>query len=60
MLETDCPYISPEPVRRIQPNEPSLMVHTARCLADLHGLTLERFAEITTHTSRIFFRLALS
>jgi len=60
MLETDCPYISPEPVRRIQPNEPSLMVHTARCLADLHGLTLERFAEITTHTSRAFFGLTPS
>lgn len=57
MVETDCPYISPEPVRRIHPNEPSLMVHTARCLADLHGLTLERFADITTSTARTFFGL---
>ncbi len=57
MLETDCPYISPEPVRRIQPNEPALMVHTARCLADVHGLPLERFAEITTATARTFFGL---
>ena len=57
MLETDCPYISPEPVRRIQPNEPAMLVHTARCLADIHKLTLERFAEITTSNARDFFRL---
>ncbi len=57
MLETDCPYISPEPVRRIQPNEPALLIHTARCLAELHGMPLEQFAEITTATSRSFFGL---
>lgn len=57
MLETDCPYISPEPVRRIQPNEPALMVHTARCLAALHSLSPERFAEITTAAARNFFGL---
>ena len=57
LLETDCPYISPEPVRRIQPNEPALLVHTARCLAELHGLPLERLAEITTAAARRFFRL---
>lgn len=60
MVETDCPYISPEPVRRIQHNEPSMMVHTARCLADLHGTSLERFAEITTATARAFFGLRCS
>ncbi|NLW84817.1 MAG: TatD family hydrolase [Phycisphaerae bacterium] len=57
MLETDCPYISPEPVRRIQPNEPALMVHTARCLAEVHGMSLEQLAEITTATARAFFGL---
>ena len=57
MLETDCPYISPEPVRRIQPNEPALLIHTARCLAEIHTLPVERFAEITTSTARAFFRL---
>lgn len=57
MLETDCPYISPEPMRRVQPNEPALMVHTAQCLADLHGLSLERFADITATVSRSFFGL---
>ncbi len=57
MLETDCPYISPEPVRRVQPNEPALMVHTARCLADIYGIPLEQFAALTTATARRFYRL---
>ncbi len=55
MLETDCPYISPEPMRNIRPNEPALMVHTARCLAELHGMSLEQFAQLTVATSRAFF-----
>ncbi len=35
MVETDAPYMSPEPVRKQKPNEPALMVHTAKLLADL-------------------------
>jgi len=58
MIESDCPFISPEPVRRIQPNEPSLIVHTARCLAGLHGIELETLAEQMTQNSRRFFGLA--
>ena len=37
MVETDAPYMSPEPVRKQKPNEPALMVHTAKFLADLQG-----------------------
>lgn len=57
MIESDCPYISPEPVRRIQPNEPSLIVHTAKLLAGLHTMELETFAEKITATSKQFFGL---
>jgi TatD DNase family protein len=57
MIESDCPYISPEPVRRIQPNEPSLIVHTAKLLAGLHNMEFEPFAEKITATSRTFFGL---
>lgn len=57
MIETDCPYLSPDPVRKIQPNEPALLIHTAAKLAELHNLPLERFAEIVTRTSRQFFGL---
>jgi len=55
MTETDCPFISPEPVRRIQPNEPALLIHTAKCLAALHNLDLDAFAEKILKTSKTFF-----
>jgi TatD DNase family protein len=57
MIETDCPFISPEPVRRIQPNEPSLLLHTTKLLASLHNLDLDAFAEKTTAISKAFFSL---
>ena len=57
MLETDCPYMSPEPVRNRKINEPALMVHTAKLLADLKCLDFEDFAEVVTSTSKNFFNL---
>ena len=57
MIETDCPYISPHPVRNTRPNEPALLVHTAQCLADVHGTPLEEFAQKITQTSEQFFGL---
>ena len=44
MLETDCPYMSPEPVRKIHPNEPALMVHTAKFIAEQKGVDFDSFA----------------
>lgn len=55
MLETDCPYMSPEPMRKQKVNEPALMVHTARFLAELKGMEVEDFARAVTATSREFF-----
>jgi TatD DNase family protein len=57
MLETDCPYMSPEPMRKQKINEPALMIHTARFLAKLKGLDIERFSQSVTHTSGQFFEL---
>lgn len=54
-LETDCPYLAPAPKRKVRPNEPSLLVHTAAKLAEVHGMTLDEIAEITTQNSRVFF-----
>ena len=58
MVETDCPYMSPEPVRSYKPNEPALMVHTARCLAEVKGVEMNRLAQTTTQTAVTFFGLA--
>jgi TatD DNase family protein len=57
MLETDCPYMSPEPMRKQRVNEPALMVHTTKFLAELKEMDLADFANAVTATSRAFFAL---
>jgi TatD DNase family protein len=57
MVETDCPYMSPEPMRKQRPNEPALMVHTARFLAQLKRVDPDEFARATTTAARRFFDL---
>jgi TatD DNase family protein len=57
MLETDCPYMSPEPMRKQRINEPALMIHTAKFLAELKQMPLPGFAEAVTATSKAFFGL---
>ena len=59
MLETDCPYMSPEPMRKQKINEPALMIHTARFIADLKQMDLADFAHAVTATSGTFFNLPL-
>ena len=38
MLETDAPYLSPAPHRKVKPNHPALLVHTARFLAEMRSI----------------------
>jgi len=58
LLETDAPYLVPHPLRGKQKrNESSLMVHTARSLAELRGISLEEFDAQTTANARQLFRL---
>ena len=57
MLETDCPYMSPEPMRKQKINEPALMVHTAKFLAELKEMDPADFANAVTATSKDFFGL---
>jgi TatD DNase family protein len=57
MIETDAPYMSPEPMRKQKINEPALMIHTARCLAQLKQMDLADFAQKVTATSKTFFCL---
>lgn len=48
LLETDAPYLSPDPVRSTRPNEPALMIHTASAVANARGIGLEELAAATT------------
>jgi TatD DNase family protein len=56
LIETDSPYLSPHPMRGKR-NEPSHLVHTAACLAEVRGQPLEAFAAQTTANAQRLFRL---
>ncbi len=58
MVETDAPYLSPEPMRKVRPNEPALVVHTARFLADIRGEAFDVFAAATSANAARFFSLS--
>jgi TatD DNase family protein len=40
LVETDAPFLSPQPVRR-DPNQPASVVHTARFIAERRGVAYE-------------------
>jgi TatD DNase family protein len=59
LIETDSPYLVPHPLRGKQKrNEPAQVIHTAECLAELRGQTLEELAGHTTANARRLFRLS--
>ncbi len=53
LVETDAPFLAPEP-HRGKINEPALMVHTGKLLAELHNISEEKMASITKEN---FFKL---
>ena len=55
LIETDAPYLSPEPVRGKRPNEPAHVRHTAVCLAEIRGVTLDALAALTTANAQKLF-----
>lgn len=57
LIETDCPYLSPVPVRGKKPNEPAYLKHTAACIAEQRGVTLELLSETTTSNAQNLFGL---
>lgn len=56
MLETDSPYLSPEP-HRGHPNEPAFLADIAECCARLLGVSLGELAEATSQNTIDFFKL---
>jgi TatD DNase family protein len=54
LLETDSPYLSPEP-RRGRPNEPANLVHTLEALARTRGVDRDELeAQLDANASRAF------
>lgn len=63
LVETDCPYLAPEPMRGRR-NEPAFVAHTARALAALRQMPIETvMARLWTNTLAVlpaFARLDLA
>ena len=57
LVETDAPYLTPAPFRKIRRNEPCYVVETARKLAELKQRTFEEIAQVTTVNFRRLFHL---
>ena len=58
ILETDSPYLEPEP-RSLKRNEPSLLTRVVRRLCELRDWTPQQAIEITRRNSRELFRLPI-
>lgn len=54
LIETDAPYLTPEPLRGRR-NEPAYLVHTARHIAALRGVSFEDISRITTLNAKRLF-----
>ncbi len=55
MVETDAPFLTPEPHRKVRPNEPKFTVHTARAIADIRGVPFDEFhKQLNENTTRFF------
>jgi len=55
MIETDSPYMSPEPMRKQKVCEPALLVHTARRIAEIKDIDYMVFCEEVSESTRSFF-----
>lgn len=55
LVETDAPYLTPEPKRSQKTNEPALVVHVADTVARVKGVTVAEVDEATTRNVEQFF-----
>ena len=56
VLETDCPYMAPEPFRGKR-NHPGYLYRMAERLAELQGLSVEEIQRITTENGKRLYRI---
>jgi TatD DNase family protein len=56
LVETDCPYLAPQPWRGKR-NEPAYVMETARCLAGIRGVAAGEMEWLTEENARRLFGL---
>lgn len=57
MIETDSPFLTPEPHRKVRTNEPQYVADVARFLAARRNLPLDEFTAATDRNAEQFFGL---
>jgi TatD DNase family protein len=60
LVETDCPFLSPEPMRRERRNQPAFVYHVAARLAELRQIEFEALARVTTRNAIALFKLPVN
>jgi TatD DNase family protein len=55
IIETDAPFLAPVPYRG-KKNQSAFMIETAKVMAELHQITLEELAKITTANTQELFQ----
>lgn len=56
LVETDCPYLAPEPMRGKE-NEPAYVIYTAHKIAELKTMGKDEIAQATTENAKKIFSL---
>ncbi len=56
IVETDCPYLTPEPYRGKR-NEPVYVEHVARKIAEIKGITYEEVVRATNENTKHAYKL---
>lgn len=57
VIETDCPFMAPEPFRGKR-NDPGYLYRMAERLAEIRGISVEEVHAVTTENARRLYRLA--
>ena len=54
LLETDCPYMAPEPFRGKE-NNSALLIHVAQKLAEIKRVSVDEILRVTEENARRLF-----
>jgi TatD DNase family protein len=54
LMETDAPYLAPNP-NRGKRNEPAYVMHTAKKVAEIKGVSFEHIAEVSSRNAQTLF-----